>query len=211
MVGLQEALEREQVTVHSGCQALGIRSEGRTGVSVQTDTGDIDGDAFVVAAGAESGPIIEACGTPLPMTAGKGYSMTLTNPAVNLKRPLTLAEAKVFMTPYEGALRVSGTLEFSGINTEVDQRRLRRIKREAEALVAIPSLANAEGWVGMRPVVPDTLPVIGQLPTRSNVYAATGHQMLGITLAPPTAAALTDLILTGSSTVDLEPFSPARF
>ena len=63
----------------------------------------------------------------------------------------------------------------------------------------------------MRPLTPDGLPLIGLLPTQENVYVATGHQMLGVTLASSTGKALAQLVLEGSSDTDLRPFDPARF
>ena len=66
-------------------------------------------------------------------------------------------------------------------------------------------------WVGMRPLTPDGLPTIGLLPATDNVFVATGHQMLGITLGPSTGKALADLMVDGRSDIDLRPFDPARF
>lgn len=212
MKGLRDALLREGVTLLENTRVDGLRSDGNKGRCLVTSAGDIEADCFVIAAGAHSGHLAHSCGCPLPMTAGKGYSITFLKPPVQFRRPVTLSEAKVFLTPYEGALRVSGTLEFSGINERLDQRRLAAIHRDASRHTALPdSLTTGVGWVGMRPVVPDTLPVIGRLPTRSNVVMATGHQMLGITLAPTTARAIRDLLLQGAPSVDLAPFSPARF
>ena len=70
---------------------------------------------------------------------------------------------------------------------------------------------GGRAWVGMRPIVPDSLPVMGKLPSRDNVYVNTGHQMLGVTLAPSSGWALAGLILEGRPGVGLDAFSPERF
>ncbi|MEE8537910.1 MAG: FAD-binding oxidoreductase, partial [Acidobacteriota bacterium] len=112
----------------------------------------------------------------------------------------------------DGALRIGGTLEFSGINTRLDPRRVAAIRREAERyLPGVFDSDAGEEWVGMRPVLPDGLSAIGLAPGLENVYVATGHQMLGITLAPATARAIAQLITEGTSATDLRPFDPGRF
>ena len=91
-------------------------------------------------------------------------------------------------------------------------RRARALERAAESEVpGVLAGAGRERWVGMRPITPDGLPVLGRLPRTDNVYVATGHQMLGLTLAPSTGKAMAELILEGASVVDLTPFSPERF
>ena len=78
--------------------------------------------------------------------------------------------------------------------------------------VDIPEASDGgRTWVGMRPIVPDSLPVMGRLPSRENVYVNTGHQMSGITLAPSSGWALAGLMLEGKAGVELEAFSAERF
>lgn len=172
----------------------------------------IEGDAFVLAAGAWSGQLAERFGIALPMQAGKGYSITLENPAVRLRRPVYFPEKKVVTSPFDGALRVGGTMELSGINEDLDPRRTAAIGRVAEHFLP-GSLEGeqAQEWVGMRPLTPDGLPVIGRAPGYDNLYLATGHAMLGITLAPVTAVAVTDLIVSGRTDIPVGPFDPGRF
>jgi D-amino-acid dehydrogenase len=151
-------------------------------------------------------------GRSLPIQAGKGYSLSVHEPEVQLNSPLYLCDAKVGLTPYEGVLRVGGTMELSGINRTLDRRRVNSIRRVVTSL--IPRAfdgARVEEWVGMRPLTPDGLPVIGRLPGLQNAFVASGHQMLGVTLAPSTGYALAELVLDGTSNIDLTPFDPARF
>ena len=115
-------------------------------------------------------------------------------------------------TPYQGASRIAGTMELSGVNQTFDRRRIATLERSVGRYVprALEGTRRTD-WVGMRPITPDGLPVIGRLPGRSNVYVATGHAMLGVTLALSTGSALAELVVEGRSEEDLRAFDPGRF
>jgi D-amino-acid dehydrogenase len=190
----------------------GLRLEGRRAVAAELADGAIEADAFVIATGAEAAALSRACGCPLPLQAGKGYSVTVEKPRVALRHPLYLGSIKVGITPFRGALRIAGTMELSGINLRLDGRRVAALVRGAESCVpGVSEGASRREWVGMRPITPDGLPILGRLPTTDNVYVATGHQMLGVTLAPATGRVMAELILEGGSSVDLAPFAVERF
>jgi len=188
-----------------------VRRNGR--LSAVTAGGDtIDGDHFVIAAGAWSAPLGRALGYSVPVQAAKGYSVTYDRPGVEIHHPLYLVEASVGATPYEGGLRLAGTLELSGINQRLDRRRVEAIRRNAERyLPGVTANGTGEEWVGMRPLTPDGIPVIGRVPGADNIYMATGHAMLGMTLAPVTAAVIGELITEGRSSLDITAFDPGRF
>jgi D-amino-acid dehydrogenase len=177
------------------------------------DSGDhLEGDAFLIATGAEAARLSTAAGAPLPIQAGKGYSITIDRPRLELRYPLYLGDAMIGVTPFAGALRVAGTMELSGVNRRLDPRRIAALERGASRDVpGVLAGAARRDWVGMRPLAPDGLPILGALSTAPNLYVATGHQMLGVTLAPSTGKAMAELILEGRSEVDLEPFSALRF
>ena len=179
---------------------------------IVTSRGDLEVDAVVLAAGAQTGPLARMAGWRIPLTAGKGYSVTIERPARQLRQPLYLGDARVGMTPFEGALRFGGTMELSGVNRRMDTARVRGLRRAVSRDVDIPEAAEGgRAWVGMRPMVPDTLPVIGRLPSRENVYVNTGHQMLGVTLAPGSGWALAGLVVEGRAGVGLGAFGVGRF
>ena len=210
--GLAQALRDAGVELHEGVSVHGFATEGDTARAMVTSAGPMDADAVVLAAGAETGFLAKAAGTAIPLTAGKGYSVTVDQPQNQLRQPLLLGEDKIVMTPFAGALRFGGTMELSGVNRRLDPRRLRAVRRGVVRWVDVPEAATGGAeWVGMRPMTPDTLPVIGRLPTRANVYVNTGHQMSGVTLAPSTGLALAEEMLGERAEVDLAPFSPSRF
>jgi D-amino-acid dehydrogenase len=210
--GLLERVKELGVEVRTQAEVGDVvRANGRL-TAVVTGDGPVEGDHFVIAAGAWTAPLGRVFGYSVPVEAGKGYSVTFERSAVRIHRPLYLGEVKVGVTPYDGGLRIAGTMELSGINERLDGRRVDAIRRNAEKYLPGVSQAGAgEEWVGMRPLTPDGLPLIGRVPGADNIYMATGHAMLGMTLAPATAAVIGELIMGGESTLDITPFDPGRF
>ena len=211
--GLARSLRADGVEIVEGVSATGFETAGGRAVRALTTTaGAIDADVVVLAAGAETGALAAKADAAIPLTAGKGYSVTVESPRNQLRQPLYLGDAKVGASPFDGALRFFGTMELSGINRRLDPKRIQAIRRAVARDVNVPEArSGGREWVGMRPIVPDTLPVVGKLPSRDNVYVNTGHQMLGVTLSATTGWATAQLIVEGRSEIDLAPFSPSRF
>ena len=150
------------------------------------------------------------------LEAGKGYSFSVQL-ATPPRHPILLADKHVAVSPLPQATRIAGTMEFSGNNLRLDWRRI-----EAIALASRHYLGDWFGspdqlmglirdpWVGGRPMLPDGLPLVDKVPGVGNAYVATGHGMLGVTLAPGTAAALTELMTTGTRPQVLAPFGDRR-
>jgi D-amino-acid dehydrogenase len=198
--------------VHSGIAVTGLRRHGTRIDGVETDDGEILADRVLLAAGAWSGRLATEWGYRLPLEAGKGYSITIENPDLNVQQPIDLIEGRAAMTPFDGAFRAAGTMELSGLNTNLAKTRVNAIRKTVERyLERWPEGEKPRAWVGMRPLTSDGLPMIGAMPRSENFYVATGHQMLGVTLAPSTAMVLTELMLDGESSIDLTPFDPGRF
>jgi D-amino-acid dehydrogenase len=166
----------------------------------------------VLAAGVHTGAMLAPLGVRLPLEGAKGYSFTDTAPPVRPQRPLYLLESKVGVSPYDGAVRFAGTLELASRDVGVDARRLRALDvaggRYLEGWRATKGRAE---WAGMRPLLPDGLPAIGPVPGHPGLFVATGHGMLGVTLAPATAEALAPVVLGGRPSSDLAAFSVGRF
>lgn len=211
--GTADLLERRGATVRENARVSGlVMASARARSATIEGAEPVDADAYLIATGAEAAALSRTSGSPLPLQAGKGYSVTVTDPKLELRYPLYLGDAMVGVTPFEGALRVAGTMELSGINQRLDRRRVEAL--ENAAVREVPSVldgSDRKRWVGMRPITPDGLPILGRLPSTDNVYVATGHQMLGLTLAPSTGKAMAQLILEDESEVDLSPFAAERF
>ncbi len=171
------------------------------------------GDAFVVAAGAWTGRVTDLFGVPLPIRPGKGYSIDIAPAPVHLRTAINLSDAKIAMTPYDGRLRLSGTMEFAGHDEIVNTTRVKAILRGPAGYFddwETPASAP-QAKAGMRPMTPDGMPIIGLLPGTTNAWVSSGHGMLGVTLGPGTSRALTEAILGRGYPRQLLPFSPTRF
>ncbi len=187
----------------------GFQRSGDRVVGVQNGESVIEGDEFIIAAGAHSGKLARSLGRRVPIDAGKGYSLHFEPPPIELSTALYLYEARVGATPLDGAIRFAGTMEFSGINTKMNERRVRSIEAAARRYTSEwTDSATGRPWVGMRPMMPDGLPAIGRI--AKNVTIASGHSMLGVTLAPVTGEKVAEL-LTGRQPGGLESFDPLRF
>lgn len=97
-----------------------------------SNVGLLDADQVVVAAGAWTGRLSQAIGHPLPMQAGKGYSITVSDPRVVLNHALYLVDAEITCSPFESNLRIAGTMEFSGVNENIDGRRVNAMIRSVD-------------------------------------------------------------------------------
>src|SRR5215475_2485171 len=167
---------------------------------------DVVADSVVVAAGALSVPVLRLLGARLPMTAGKGYSVSVGCPQLP-RAPMYLVETRVGATPMAGRLRLAGTIEFSGLNSRLDRRRIDSLVRAARGYLPDLDWSDVtQEWTGMRPLCPDGLPVLDRVPGIANAYVATGHSTLGITLAAVTGAHMASFVRTGTAPAAAAPF-----
>ncbi len=187
-----------------------IAADGRT-VRLWTDQGQYEGNDVVVALGAWSGPLAARLGTPVPLDTERGYHAMLPQPGVTLSVPLSFAERRFNITPMEHGLRAAGTVEFGGLEAPPNYERARILVELAKK--RLPGL-NSTGytqWMGFRPTLPDSLPVIGRSPRHANVYFAFGHHHLGLTLSAITGRLIADLVSGRRSDIDLSPYRIDRF
>lgn len=209
--GLVKRLHELGVEIRSGLSVTDIHARGNRADAITAGGHVFEADQFLIAAGVWSARLGKQIGCPLPIQAGAGYSVTVQNPRARLQHSLYLFEAKVACSPFHDALRVAGNLDLVGIDAAVDQRRIAAIRRSADNYLDNWQGTHEATWMGMRPLLPDGLPVIGRATGFDNVYFATGHGMLGITLAPATAAVIAESICSGRHDPELDAFSPRRF
>ncbi|NGY60127.1 FAD-binding oxidoreductase [Lentzea sp. NEAU-D13] len=179
---------------------------------VHTSEGDLRCSGVVVAAGMWSQRLLASLGVRLSMQAGKGYSFTVDlDPAP--RHALYFGDRRVVASPMNGSTRIAGTMELSGNNRKLDWRRVVAIAKASRHYLGawfddpddLPRRIR-DPWVGGRPFLADGLPVIDRTPKHDNVFVATGHGMLGVTLGPATGKALAEYYLSGRRPSVLEPF-----
>ena len=213
MNGLSNYLLNEGIITHKATEAFRF-SINKTGiVGVNTNSGLIEGDEFVLATGAWSAELIRKLGIKLLVAPGKGYSFTIQNPDYQLGLPCILAEAKVAITPFKNSLRFAGTMEIGGFNLSVDKRRVSGMIKSINSYFPDYKNVNLEGsnvWAGLRPVSYDGLPFIGRFKKYPNLIAATGHSMMGISLAPVTGNIIENIVSNKKSNFNLDLLSPNR-
>jgi D-amino-acid dehydrogenase len=210
--GLTTYLEQRGVEIREGAGVTGVKQSGG-GLTVQTGQGPEIADRVVVAAGPSSPPLLKQLGVSMPIVGARGYSVTIAGGETRPSHALYLAEAKVGISSYRDSVRIAGVFELGRADARVDRRRLAAMVANVEPYFERwrPSGERAElEWAGLRPMTADGLPLIGPAPTVPGVYVATGHGMLGVTLAPATAALLAPLVLEGRRAPELEPFRPQR-
>lgn len=213
MSGLAKRCRELGATFLEDAPVTAVRRETQVRALV-TPVGEVTADAVVLAAGAHSGPLSKLFGAPFPVRPGKGYSVDYIPSPVMLKRMVNLADARVAVTPLDGRLRLAGTMEFAGLDTDVSPIRVRAIKQAPSRYFTEwdpEQPPGAAAWAGARPMTPDGLPIIGRIPGLTNAWVATGHGMLGVTLGPGTGQALAGAISTGTVPTALAPFDPQRF
>ena len=207
-------LARRGVDIHTGTEVVGFEHSGKKITGLKTSRGEFRADEVILAAGSWSPQIIRLLKLSLPIQPAKGYSVTVQRPARKLLIPSILTEAKVAITPIGDSLRFAGTLELAGLDLSVNMRRVNAILRAVPNY--IPNIApgtveRGEVWAGLRPCSPDGLPYIGRLKAFDNLIAATGHAMLGISLAPITGKLISDLVLSKTPSIDLSALRVDRF
>ena len=210
--GLAERLRADGVEIHEGCELRTLaRSDG--GWALETTSGPVAAQRLVVAAGLPTAPLLRRLGVRVPLMGARGYSVTVAGRGTPPRHALYLAEAKLGLSPFDDGVRVAGGFELGASNDDVSPAAGKRLLAAAR-----PYLAGwqpdpdgpVEAWAGLRPATPDGLPLIGALPGLDDIYLATGHGMLGVTLAPATADLLAPLVLEGHAAPELTPFDPAR-
>jgi len=196
-------------------RALGFRLDGRQLTAISTDQGDVAADAAVVSAGAYSKPLATVLGDKVPLETERGYHLMIRDPEVMPRIPTADADGKFVATPMDTGLRFAGTVELAGLDAPPDWRRsqilLAQGRRMLPGLAAQHAEERISVWMGHRPAMPDSLPVIGPSQSSPDVIYAFGHGHVGMTAAPMTGKIVADLLAGRPAPIDIAPFAAARF
>ena len=179
--------------------------------SLLTDQGRWPVDQLVICAGSHSHIWAKKLGDVLPLEAERGYHVTYSDPHCSLPMPLFLPEQKVFVTPMEMGLRIAGQSEFAGNDAPPNYARADVLRQQMQNIFPGISAVDSTQWMGRRPSMPDSLPVIGPASKMAKVWYAFGHGHVGLCGGAPTGRLLADLIAGRRPNIDVRPFSPSRF
>jgi len=169
-------------------------------------------DVVVIAAGAWSGSLAASIGDRVLLDTERGYHLMLPVQNSNLlRRPVQNGEHFFVLSPMEDGLRLTSQVELAGLEGAPDYRRVRGLVAAAARM--LPGLESGEQsvWMGCRPSLPDSLPVLGYSPTSRRIVYAFGHQHLGMTLGPASALIVADLVAGRTPSLDLRPYRVDRF
>ena len=184
-------------------------------VRVGTQGGTLRARDVVVATGAWSPQLAEVIGQGWLRKAiqpGKGYSITYSRPALVPTRPVILCERSVCVSSWDSGYRLGSTMEFSGYDSSLNERRLAALVRGASEYLHEPVGPEVrERWFGWRPMSRDDVPMIGRAPSQQHVWLAVGHGMMGVGMSAGTGQMLADMMAGRVPDVDPAHFDPARF
>lgn len=198
MRALRQYLESQGVVCLEDISVTGFQRQHKKIQGVETAHGTIQAQEVILAAGAWMPRLCHQLGFHIPVEAAKGYSVTLPSSGPLPTIPAILTEAKVTVTPLGNQIRFAGTLELAGLDDSVDARRARSILRAVPSYIPdfnADTYNTSTMWSGFRPCSPDGLPIIGRVPTWANLSVATGHGMMGVTLAPVTGHLVGQLLM----------------
>lgn len=171
-------------------------------------------DAYVVAAGSYSAPILKRIGVYVPVAPAKGYSITCENAhsRIPLKTPVVDDDWHAAIVPLEASIRVAGTAEFAGYDRSIAAARIANLRALLQEVLPQTQVepAKIKSWCGLRPMSADGVPIIGRTHI-PNLFVNTGHGHLGWTTAAGSAHLLMEIHSGGAPSIDPSPYSLNRF
>ncbi|MBC8064888.1 MAG: FAD-dependent oxidoreductase [Chlorobia bacterium] len=210
---LQEETKRLGVEHVFSSAVTGAKVENGKVKALQTSTGDVAADEYVLAAGAWSGQLAKRLGFRMPMQGGKGYSSDLPV-SVPPKHCFILVEARIAVTPIGDRLRFAGTMEIVGDDLSVNLRKHQGILNSIPSYMpdfAPEDFSELGVWSGLRPCSADGLPYLGRPSHLSNLIVATGHSMMGVSMAPVSGKLVANLVGEEKLEFEIGVLKPDRF
>lgn len=185
-------------------------TRGPDGVVIEGPGLHLHARRVVIASGAQARGLAAQAGDPVPLDTERGYHVEWDMPQPRLSRPTCPTARGFYLCPMAGRLRVAGTVELGGLHLPPSPHRVRKLVEGASAF--FPDLGPPDReWMGFRPSLPDSLPVIGPSRKGADVVLAFGHGHLGVTLAPITAALVADVVSGKEPALNLAPYRSTRF
>lgn len=209
--GLHQRLGELGVSVHEQTAVKNIRREASRWI-IETDQETHYAQNVVIALGAATNKVLSKIGVKLPIMGAKGYSVDVVGEGQPPRHAMYLMESKLGLSPLNEGVRIAGAFELPGKGETPNNRRINQLIEQTRPYV--------EGWqpngfslqsgrAGLRPATPDSLPFVGPIPGYEGIWVAAGHGMLGVTLAPATAEAISSMVVDGMIPQQILPFQLA--
>lgn len=180
-------------------------------IRLATDGDSHRHDAVIIAAGVNSAAFAKSCGDYLPMAAERGYNLTIPNPGIELELPLVFADRGVVATHLTSGLRIGGWAEYARPCRPPNQNHFKAIARISQQLFPGLNVDKADFWMGNRPSLPDSVPVISRSSRVNRIYYNCGHGHYGLTHAATSARLLCALLSSGETSPEQQAYSIDRF
>ena len=209
-------------TLHQQCVAdgasqvddevLGFEQHHDTVRGVQLKSGRrIDCDGVLVAGGAWSHRLTAQLGLRVPLETQRGYHVTVQSNNLQLRHTVMAPEYNLMVNPMAMGLRMAGSVEFAGLRRPPNMRRAQVLLKKGQEMFPHLDTSRHTTWMGHRPCLPDSLPVIGRVPRLANAWLAFGHGHVGLCGGASTGREIAHLVAGRPTQVDLTPFRPDRF
>ena len=188
-----------------------ISSKNLNDAIVKIESDSLIANKIVVATGAWSKKILKKFKIKMPLESERGYHVEYVEPNFYPKVPMMLTSKKFVITPMDGRIRVAGLVEFAGLKTLKRKPPLNLLKNKIKDL--FPNLKCKEKieWLGHRPALVDSLPMLGYLDKNKQILVAFGHQHLGLTAGAKTGRIVSDLIIGNDIKLKISNYRPNRF
>jgi len=183
--------------------------QSQSKITLTIDTNKKDFDKLVVTSGAWSNIIANYIGDNFPLETERGYHVLFDNKNL-INRPIGWSHSGFYLVEIEEGIRAAGTIEIAGLNKPPNQKRIKMIETQARKI--LPQLGKIKkDWIGFRPTLPDSMPVIGPSQKNNNIIYGFGHQHIGWTLAAITGKLINSLCQNSKTNININPFSANRF
>ncbi|MBT29345.1 MAG: amino acid dehydrogenase [Thalassobius sp.] len=214
MKGLKDKLESDGVKFLRNTEIKGFQVKNNKITGVETPIEVLSADEYVIATGSWSASLLKNLKLSIPLMAGKGYSFVVPNPKAMPEICSILTEARVAVTPMAHGLRFAGTMELAGLDLDINKRRLEGIFKSIPQYFpefSADDFRDLEIWSGLRPCSPDGMPYIGRFNKYTNLVAATGHSMMGMSLGPVSGKMVSQIITNEKAEVESPLLSVDRY
>jgi D-amino-acid dehydrogenase len=214
MVAMKNYLEKNGVNFQLNTSVTGFKKNHKKIEEVETDKGNFSADEIILSPGSWLPKLAKMAGINLLLQGGKGYSYTYEYVEKNIRYPAILVDGRCAITPWNHMLRIGGTMEFSGNNSNVLIKRMEGIFKSVKTFypgLKIDFPPKDKIWTGLRPVSPDGLPYIGKAGNYENLLVSGGNAMLGISEGAAAGLIISDIVEKRSTPIDISAFKVGRF